>query len=73
VEATTTKEMSCRRMRARSPRVPPRFFRTVGLLPHTLSTIRGVRAFAPSINREKQARIRGISCRVPSSLSRKKA
>ncbi len=53
-------KISHRRMRARSTWVPPRCLRTMGLLPHTLSTIFGVRAFDLSMKSEKRARIRGI-------------
>lgn len=49
--ATTAIEISHRLVRARSPRVLPRFLRTMGLLPHTHSTILGVRAFAPRSGR----------------------
>ncbi len=55
--ATTAIEMRQRWVRARSPLEPPRFFWMMGLVPHTCSTIFGVRAFASSINKVKRASI----------------
>ena len=45
-------------MMAKSPLGPPRFHRTMSSCPHTCSTIVDVRASAPSIKREKCAKMR---------------
>ena len=49
--------MSRGQMMAKSPLGPPRFQRTTSSCPHTRSTIVGVRASAPSIKREKCAKM----------------
>ncbi len=73
--ATTAIEMSRRRVRvrARSPRVLPMFLHTMELLPHSRSTIVGVRDFSASTRSEKRARIHANSCLSPSLLSLKTA
>ena len=69
--ATLASKMSRRWTRARSPRGLPRFRRTTSFSPHTLVTIFGVRASAPSSRRERRAS-RRARVRLSSGSSRAK-
>ncbi len=71
--AMQASEMSLRRVRARSPRGPPRLRRTTSFPTHTLAMIFGVRASAPNKRREKQASLRARVRQSSGSLRAKTA
>ncbi len=67
---TQASKMSWQRMMAKLPLDPPRFWRTTSSCPHTRSTIAGVSAPAPSIRREKRARMHA-NARLSAGSSRR--
>jgi hypothetical protein len=65
--AMLASDMSRRRTRARSPREPPRFRRTMSFSPQTCRMILGVRASAPNSRREKRASLHARYLRLSGS------
>ena len=69
--ATQASEVSRQRMMAKSPLRPHRFWRTASSCPRTCSTIAGVSASAPSIKREKRAKMCATRARLCVGSSRR--
>ena len=65
--ATLASDMRRRRTRARSPREPPRFRRTISFSPQSRRMILGVRASAPNSRREKRASLHARYLRLSGS------